>query len=1020
MNLQDIVKKWMEFLSPDDKKEQNSKKIENLDAKMVFQDTKKSLEELKLTIFSQEDLEKRKEQEQHLSQYIDRLLWFSVLSKYDKTFLNQLKKNILTKNSLQEADVESIIKIVSHLEQKAETLSELDQEKVKELNETLSQHKTSLDLLKKGVAAVAPSLDEAKKKTFETMKTDLEKHRRSSRLAQPVYDYLMDKHVHKKSVSKFKDWLMGTVWLTVVGWFVWKDLKNLISNIDNLKVEGIVDNLQNNIDEIKKSLTDLPEEKINNLRDIFRWNIWLFFENKFGKKIDKQKLDEAFDEWFDEFSSDMNFRWKYEEVLEKAQSRQGEFDTMEEIFWLVSMPFSASFGFLMKLKEKWLISAKDIFIDCIAKPWWKIALNVWLWSIGLFANTIKMAFWSISAEDFSEYMEKYSDRFGVEDKQAVWWILYRRGWWFWNLAWRVWDIVWSGVSLLFTERTGGDVSRTAAYWKWWLWWDLATELKVFEQLEKNLIKTNMFSKEIGEWWYKHLNKIMDTWKNNNTIFDIMQNTKTTVDLEKKLIKSWNRELLKKLKYETVNWTLVESIDWKNWNFKSIRTKVWNNISTEMEHVLKYFDDSLDSWQKFMKNKFNMPWSKIPYEQKIVKQLRDYSKLQDKLLHDDQMFKGVRNFFRKFDKAKQLSTIINASDNTSLRFSNAKEAKDFFDNLKVIGRSSPEILKTLFKWFPIIMLSREVMNKISDPENKDGPTKAIIDWLMYMTPFVWPIKLVSEWVDFDFEKWEFKSLASAWIWVWLFTLDGYYAWKATKVWWFAWFSKFLLSPIRDTISFMKSVGQWTYISLKMWVDGVRLIRAGKWAQLWIEWLKFLKNAWLKLWWLAILGYLWCLGWQEIFDDANEEEKKQLKELSTMTNAEFNTKISEKWNDMDDKEKSVLIKVAVLEKMSLSDLDSVDIKKSWENISILFNKLVNYNEMKNVESELQEAFFWLEATKNIKFDFKLNGWEVKYELLAIKKNNFVDEQWKFDQNSMEKYLMAMWYNQELVGELMKKII
>jgi hypothetical protein len=30
---------------------------------------------------------------------------------------------------------------------------------------------------------------------------------------------------------------------------------------------------------------------------------------------------------------------------------------------------------------------------------------------------------------------------------------------------------------------------------------------------------------------------MDTWKNNNTIFDIMQNTKTTVDLEKKLIKS---------------------------------------------------------------------------------------------------------------------------------------------------------------------------------------------------------------------------------------------------------------------------------------------------------------------------------------------------------------------------------------------------------------------------------------------------------------------------------------------------
>ena len=58
---------------------------------------------------------------------------------------------------------------------------------------------------------MAPSLEEAKKKSFETLKKKLEDHWWSSWLAQPIYDYLIEKHINKKPVSKFKDWLMGTV-----------------------------------------------------------------------------------------------------------------------------------------------------------------------------------------------------------------------------------------------------------------------------------------------------------------------------------------------------------------------------------------------------------------------------------------------------------------------------------------------------------------------------------------------------------------------------------------------------------------------------------------------------------------------------------------------------------------------------------------------------------------------------------------------------------------------------------------
>ncbi|HCY21143.1 TPA: hypothetical protein DIC40_04805 [Patescibacteria group bacterium] len=64
----------MEFLSPDNNQESTPKNTENLDAKIVFQDTRKSLESLKQNIFSSTDEAKKQEQEQHLSQYIDRLL----------------------------------------------------------------------------------------------------------------------------------------------------------------------------------------------------------------------------------------------------------------------------------------------------------------------------------------------------------------------------------------------------------------------------------------------------------------------------------------------------------------------------------------------------------------------------------------------------------------------------------------------------------------------------------------------------------------------------------------------------------------------------------------------------------------------------------------------------------------------------------------------------------------------------------------------------------------------------------
>ena len=62
MTLKDTINKVKEIY----KETKDLKNPENLDAKVVFQDTKKSLEALKESLFMQEDWDKKKQQEQYL------------------------------------------------------------------------------------------------------------------------------------------------------------------------------------------------------------------------------------------------------------------------------------------------------------------------------------------------------------------------------------------------------------------------------------------------------------------------------------------------------------------------------------------------------------------------------------------------------------------------------------------------------------------------------------------------------------------------------------------------------------------------------------------------------------------------------------------------------------------------------------------------------------------------------------------------------------------------------------------
>ncbi len=275
----------------------------------------------------------------------------------------------------------------------------------------------------------------------------------------------------------------------------------------------------------------------------------------------------------------------------------------------------------------------------------------------------------------------------------------------------------------------------------------------------------------------------------------------------------------------------------------------------MDGLYQSAEDSLKTWSKWHKN-LSLPWAKATYEVEFLNKMKDYTKLQGKLLQDTEMLHTTKNFFRKFTKGQQLASLVEYADQTKFYIKDVKTAKEFFDNVRTIGKHSPEILKTIFKGLPMIMIGKEVAEKLADPNTNDPRYATMLSGLMYMTPIVGPIKLIQE--GLTIKDGQFSSLGSAGIGVGLVTLDGFFfaknvlqAAKGAKM---KAFSKFMFSPIVDSFEFVRSMFAGTFSAVKMVKNGVQVLKAGEYATFGAEALKFAKGTGVKIAGFAILAYL----------------------------------------------------------------------------------------------------------------------------------------------------------------------
>lgn len=974
-----------------DKQQDISNNTENLDAKIVFQDTKKSLETLKQNIFSSTDELKKKQQEQHLSQYIDRLLWFSVLSQHDKTFLNQLKQNILSKTSLQEADLESIITIVSHLEQKAEHLDEVDQEKVKELHDTLSQHKKSLDLLKKWVAAVTPTLDEAKKKAFETMKIDLEKHRWSSWLAQPVYDYLVDKHINKKPVSKFKEFLIGTVGLTVVGWFVGKDLKDLISNIDTLKVEDIIGNPI--ISNAVENVIEYTEENIDIAKERFKPLLKNFVKKNTGKELTDEQMNRIMtklDVWiaFKDSASEMQDVFKY---LLTHNPDAADANIASASFSVISFPFTFSAKIFSVLKEEEIIWYEDIWLTVVngmveyGLKWFQL-----FWA-GLW--------WVMGRIPFDQIKDKMATIYEKNNETA---------------NYLLFALMYRSTNSIFFKA----ISNTTAYIAKMALWPLVessddiNSLKIIQDGYKSNIDETLKHLQkmqkvlpsaqadlIGDY-IKHFNSTIAVLEESNNINKIVSSLKDWPNLIDDLKKAYRNKYGIDLPQDILKEITNKKALTKSDLFRKVLAPHIKNTATASRNYL-------NNPSFFYKAKLVFGKSPIQSLQKM-NILDDATKQLDDVIHN---FGNVVNNKGSSILTKGLlwgarskMNLVNAGFNMAesvdrwvFAFDTIDDMKKFIDYSKTIAKTTPEALKFLIGKSPIFLIWGMALAKDWTMPEK---VKELGKWLLGLVPIIWPSFLIFDSMKVSDINWTQASIGGA-----LFITDAiYWVRNINKIWFMKSIFRGLARPIIDIGEILKAAYK-SWVTVTKRVNGMATVMKTEWL-LWF-WKTFfaelltLRRA-AKLWVVAGLIYGWYCGVDYVLDNIKDKDIQDMVEKYKDNDQWLNNYLQKEWPTYDRETKQTLLAYSAGAQLGISPdkIKDIEVKYNKDTTRYIIKLPVVYSRdyllplKQNLENTLHIVELWVSV------DFVIS-WsaQVDYE-------KTLKEQW-YQEDEIKKQYWVLWY-------------
>lgn len=922
------------------------------------------------------------------------------LSEHDHHFENFKNKLQEDKNLTPEL-IDEIKKTVIEI-----NIEQLEQSEIKKIEESVALLKRidsdlwHLQDQVKGQLWTEKLIEQQKKETFETIKTKLKEHWYSAWAADGVYEFLMDKYIHKKESGWRQKLIYGSIGMLMIGALLPGKIEDIIKSIESWAVKKVKDlfdpaKAQENLAAAKNNVESIVSpEQIEYQKQKILAKVKETFEKGLGRKLDTQKFKAVFEE-----------RYKKNDIEAYIKDKQEAFYDGRNVNWLeiaidvFISPIKSGFSLLSIMQKHGLITPSEIVIQG-TKQTGSMLLNnsieFWVGAMGLAGKTMGMLMGTVSLEQVRDYAKDHFQSLDGTEKALLFGMMYRHGGIFQKIATGMVAGVGHLTSFAFTQGSE-SMSKLNAF-KSGFMNDFDGQLKLLKELEWVIWGIKLKDADDMRTSLKKL-------YSHQLIYQYCHEAKDVNELKSLVKKANNPEL------NTFFSEIFVKIDSKNqWNFNKIVAAIGTKIDGQTTEIAWDIGNIFDQKKNFLDRFHPIPeFSAMKHQLALGEHIKNMWHVQKELLQKNEIFHFFKKYFHKVELGKLWMKQVDMIWDMRLYLKDVTEAKDFFNNMRTLVSKSPEIATTLLKQFPVILVGGEVLSAINSPDHKDHSViSEVLKGLGALTPLVGPLMLLSEGLEIWSDK--LLDLKKAWLWAWLLTVDGYFAIDAVRAakmvsksgWGALW--KYMANPVIESAQFVKSVtidGAATLF--KMTKDGLQVAKTEGLAAFAAESLNFFKGSTKVLWVYALIAGMGYVAYkQRVESQGNDEQRELFAELEKDSSG-FETKVKKEWKSATSEQKSQLIKVALMQRWGVTNAESFDIEYADGKIKCKLHTLINKTVL------LQQKIEILEAIKN------LDGVVPQFDLRISRKGSaeIIDtlkEQYGQDKNTIHSLISQAGYSDQ----------
>ncbi len=891
------------------------------------------------------------------------IVWLKVLEDVldweEKLVLQNLIQQLENKNNLSIEQFRKIDTIVSDFKKRNIELNRAELLKLKEVVENTRWFKKDLIRLRQNISLTSEKLERLQ--DLKTKLIDYIKKYHNFQKKYPIWSKVVLKFLPPSVLWLFLSRQESNdeyiTWFWKVIWEIKKFFENIVIFIYSLFFDLFAPKeVKQWLTQVRQYFNNLSQEDISLLKDLLQkderytdilkyfnkedW--WLETDNLFFKenieqykevlintlmkkltfllnitsKEDKNKLKD----WLEQ-------RWQYikqrgkplkQDFLEKLSEWKLDELSISDIFEGIWLGVVSVYKLTTILCKKWLITPWQIII--------KTSKSVVEWSYQIVLESISFfpkVFWYVlfnwwSLKDLYDFVDL--NKLSEEEKTLFLVGIYR------FLISDIWDILSHiGAAPFYLLSSAASIGEDVTKFK------LFTESLRFNQIEKQLkvlseIENKLLGLPLQQWWiYKHILTALLEYKKWIAVSWAYHNAKDYSQFKKLLENigySTDRDIVHNIFEEIKKSKLENSFKWDE--VRHIVGKYIDKLSAGIKRI----DD--DFWRWFKELIYQKLW---PYFWKTNLFKFSISTLADSLRFNADIIEAweISKFWQKrkskFKFSYETTNLTDIRDVVHFQ-GNLNDLKDFFKDLKIIAKESPQLARYIFRTMPIWIVSSDIIDAFKKWEG----VEEIVKVLTMFIPFVGPVVFLGEDIIKTNGEISLTKAGVAGVWI---SLDAWYFLRNVRK--FDDILRYSFQPIEDIVKWVSTgVLYWYRI---IWGRIVSM-NSSLW-KVWPEVQKFIE--FFKRWRVKkafryavaiLLMFLTAKEWIELFGKyVVWKEAKLLQDLARLSKQgerAVNEYIFKNWNSFSKEERESLILAYISYYMNLTPeeiwefIDDVKIK------------------------------------------------------------------------------------------------